>query len=513
MKKPSCLRLGWKNPTFDVYNVASPAGFLGRGDGSARSSVAERRAKPFAPLAFPRAKRDDALMADCPGIVHLALMADGGLARLRAPGGMLDAAQVRAVAKAARRLGSGVVDLTNRANLQIRGLKAGGGRELAEALEAAGFRFHGEADRRRNILVDPFSGFDPQERRDMRPLADALDRALVEASWIAGLSPKFSFALDGGGVSQVSAVASDVTAIASGEGIEILVGGRWLADFEDETAAVCGMIGLAERAARAGPDTRGKDLWAGRDSDVERDLNVSLRLAGRVWVGVAQDGAVPVDVEQRQPQRLILYRPHPRPLPTRGRGEELSPRFGSIPTASDDVVALSFAVPVGRLDPKMLRVLADIAEAEGDGSVRLAPWSGVVLPGVAAERAGALIDAATDAGFVSSEVAQRLRVVACAGAPACERAREPAKALGAAVLALASAEPDLLPSKPTTLHLSACPKGCAGSATADLLLLGRSDQPGWSLHRDAAPRRPGPHLGRLEAVEPAELLALLAARG
>ena len=468
-------------------------------------------------------------MADCPGIVHLALMADGGLARLRAPGGMLDVAQVRAVADAAERLGSGVVDLTNRANLQIRGLKPGGGRELAEALEAAGFRFHGEADRRRNILVDPFSGIDPAERRDMRPLADALDRALVEAPWIAGLSPKFSFALDGGGVSRVSAVASDVTAIAVGEGISVRVGGRWAADFEDETAAVDAMIALAETAVGVGPKARGKDLWlvgASAEANGARRQPLLLPFTGEgedegAWRCGIKEASVRADAlnpeaSAQKPLTLTLSRKRERGAADRAasaRSKELSPRFGVVSTAHDEVVALSLAVPVGRLDPKMLRFLADVAEVEGDGFARLAPWSGVVLAGIRAERAGALIDAATDAGFVPPDVARRLRIVACAGAPSCERARELAKALGAAVLALASAEPGRLPAAPATLHLSACAKGCAGSATADLLLLGASDQPGWSLHRDAAPRRPGPELGRLESAAPAELLALLAAGG
>ncbi|MFC3693683.1 precorrin-3B synthase [Chenggangzhangella methanolivorans] len=444
-------------------------------------------------------------MADCPGIVHLALMADGGLARLRAPGGLLTAGELGAVADAAERLGSGVVDLTNRANLQIRGLAPDGGRALAAMLEVAGFRFHGEADRRRNILIDPFSGLDPAERRDMRPLSDALDRALVAAPWIAALSPKFSFALDGGGVSNVSAITSDVTAIACEEGIEILVGGRRAASFEEEASAVDAMIGLAETAARAGADMRGKDLWGdGSPEAVERGLSASLSLAERVTVGAARVG-----VEQRQPRRPILA--HPRPLPAKGRVDELSPRFGTVLSADPARVAVSLAAPVGRLDPNMLRVLADAAEREGDGVVRLAPWSGVVLGGVAADRAGALIEAATSVGFVPPEVARRLRVVACAGAPACERATEPAKALGAAALALASAEPERLPKRPRTLHLSACAKGCAGSAPADLLLLGASEREGWTLHRDAAPRRPGPALERDFDAKPADLLARLAA--
>lgn len=128
-------------------------------------------------------------MADCPGVLHLAEMADGGLARVRTPGGRLTAAQARAVADLAERLGSGVVDLTNRANLQIRGLPLGGGADLGAGLRAVGLFVDGPADRRRNVLLDPLSGLDPTERLDLRPLAETLDRALIAAPWIGGLSP------------------------------------------------------------------------------------------------------------------------------------------------------------------------------------------------------------------------------------------------------------------------------------------------------------------------------------
>lgn len=419
-------------------------------------------------------------MADCPGVVHLAAMADGGLARLRIPSGRLDARLLRAVADAAERLGSGVVDLTNRANLQIRGLRPDGGPALAAELEASGFRFHGEADRRRNILLDPFSGLDIHEIRDLRPLAEALDEALIAAPWIADLSPKFSFGLDGGGGSGIAAIASDVTALATLAGVALFVGGRPAALAQDEAEAVGLMLGWARTASEIGPDARASDLWHDDSPDIALDGSSSLPLAGRGEV-------------LRLPVALV-------------------PRFGAFPTRKRGVAALSLAVPVGRLDPAMLRFLADIAEVGEDGHVRLAPWSGVAVPGVAESRAAALLKTAESLGFLPVAVAERLSVVACAGAPACERAREPAKALAAAVLALGAAEPARLPQTRATLHLSACPKGCAGSAPADLLLLGSSERDGWSVRRGGSPRRPGPESGRLDRPDPAAILTLLASR-
>ncbi|MGI2232337.1 precorrin-3B synthase, partial [Burkholderia vietnamiensis] len=64
--------------------------------------------------------------------------ADGGLCRIKLPGGRLAAAQARAIADAARRYGSGLIDATNRANLQLRGIRDGAAAPLAGALLDAG---------------------------------------------------------------------------------------------------------------------------------------------------------------------------------------------------------------------------------------------------------------------------------------------------------------------------------------------------------------------------------------
>lgn len=120
-------------------------------------------------------------MADCPGIFLLAQMKDGGLARLRLPGGRLDAAQGRAVADFARRWGNGLIDLTNRANLQVRGLPPVLPDDAVADLDRAGLvpAMRG-ADRLRNITADPLSGLDPGEITDVTPLVADLDAALVE---------------------------------------------------------------------------------------------------------------------------------------------------------------------------------------------------------------------------------------------------------------------------------------------------------------------------------------------
>src|SRR4051794_41951328 len=74
----------------------------------------------------------------CPGALQTHAAADGALARVRVPGGLLSAAQLRVLPGAARELGDGALELTSRGNVQLRGLADGAAPEMGDWLAAAG---------------------------------------------------------------------------------------------------------------------------------------------------------------------------------------------------------------------------------------------------------------------------------------------------------------------------------------------------------------------------------------
>lgn len=139
----------------------------------------------------------------CPGIVHPWLASDGGLVRIRIPGGQVSLTSLQALVAVAEEYGDGRVRLTARANLQIRAMPVDGasGDRLAEpalvALEATGLLPSREHDRIRNVLASPQTGI-AGGRADLRPVVAALDALLLHDSTLAGLPGRFLFTLDDG---------------------------------------------------------------------------------------------------------------------------------------------------------------------------------------------------------------------------------------------------------------------------------------------------------------------------
>ena len=154
----------------------------------------------------------------CPGIHDMAEMKDGLLARLRLPGGQLSANKAQLIADLAAKFGSGEIDLTNRANLQLRGITEATKTPLLEHLLVYDLVSKDPVhDRLRNITIDPLSGLleaGVEELIDCTALAFQLDDALATLPGCTAFSPKLSFIIDGGGPSHIAGLPHDFAFIA-----------------------------------------------------------------------------------------------------------------------------------------------------------------------------------------------------------------------------------------------------------------------------------------------------------
>ena len=111
----------------------------------------------------------------CPGALQLHQAADGALARVRLPGGMISAEQLEALAHAATRFGSPAMELTSRGNIQLRAITDTAA--VAEIVAAAGLLPSQTHERVRNIVASPLSGR-VGGTTDIRGLVTELDEAI-----------------------------------------------------------------------------------------------------------------------------------------------------------------------------------------------------------------------------------------------------------------------------------------------------------------------------------------------
>jgi precorrin-3B synthase len=129
----------------------------------------------------------------CPGALQVHQAADGALARIRLPGGMIGAAALAVLADAADRFGTGTLEFTARGNLQIRGIVDPGA--VAAAVADAGLLPSVTHERVRNIVASPLSGR-VGGLADVRGWVRDLDRALQAEPELARLPGRFWFSLD-----------------------------------------------------------------------------------------------------------------------------------------------------------------------------------------------------------------------------------------------------------------------------------------------------------------------------
>ena len=115
----------------------------------------------------------------CPTLLSPMQSGDGWLARVKPSAGMLSAAAARLIADAARRHGNGHIDLTSRANLQIRGLSPRSAQDFAEIIIGAGLANSNPLlESVRNVMASPLGPDDRSAPFDFMLLRATSKRCL-----------------------------------------------------------------------------------------------------------------------------------------------------------------------------------------------------------------------------------------------------------------------------------------------------------------------------------------------
>jgi len=197
----------------------------------------------------------------CPGALQLHQAADGALARLRLPGGVISAAQLEALAHAATEFGLPAMELTSRGNIQLRAITDTSA--VAEIVAAAMLVPSQTHERVRNIVASPLSGR-LEGSSDIRGLVADLDEAIQSTPELADLAGRFLFGLDDGR-GDISGLVADAGAHFLGESTAaLLLAGRDTGVRLDTSEVVPALGVVATRFAAA----RGKAWRVAELADV-----------------------------------------------------------------------------------------------------------------------------------------------------------------------------------------------------------------------------------------------------
>jgi precorrin-3B synthase len=396
----------------------------------------------------------------CPGVLRLAEAADGMLARVRLPGGLVSPEQLRVLAWLADDLGDGRAELTSRGNLQLRGLAANAAGPLTSGLLQAGLLPSLSHDRVRNVLASPLAGLD--RGSDLTGIVRALDAGLCARPRLAELSGRFLFAVDDGR-GDVAGLGADVVATVRPGAVtvngltvrqgNVPVQGVMSGGARDAGAAAkAAQSADAVRTGTAGtcgiPDGLRDDIVAAMLACAEAFLDLRAELGITAWrIADLPGGAGRVRAEVSA--RLGLA------AAPEERGAALTARpVGPVAALEAGRSSAVLLAPLGRVTAAQMSWIADRLAGR---AARITPWRSVVLPGL--DDAADVLREAARLGFGTDEGSPWLRVTACAGRPGCASALADVQADAAG---FAVCWPGRI------VHVSGCGRHCGRPAATEI---------------------------------------------
>ena len=350
----------------------------------------------------------------CPGALQVHQAADGALARVRLPGGVIAPGQLETLAHAATQFGSPAMELTSRGNIQLRAVTDTAA--VAEIAAAAGLLPSQTHERVRNIVASPLSGR-VGGMTDIRGLVTELDEAIQSAPALAELPGRFMFGVDDG--------RADISGLAADAGAHFL---------DDTTAAL---------------------LLAGRDTGVRLErpdvvptlTAVATRFAatrGKAWrIAELTDTGPLLEEFTPNAEGGATWPPVNRPP------------VGWLPQ-DDGRVTLGAAVPLGVLQATVAEFLAAIG-----APMAITPWRSVLVFDLDEGVADTALRVLAPMDLVFDETSPWLSVSACTGSPGCEHSAADVRADATAAL-----------DDPADghRHFVGCDRACGSPPTGDVLV-------------------------------------------
>ncbi|MFA7343887.1 MAG: NirA family protein [Terrimicrobiaceae bacterium] len=404
------------------------------------------------------------------GLFYLSPVEEAFMARLRIPGGQLKAHQLREIAHISKTLTSGYVQITTRANLQIRLIKPADTVEVLRRIQAIGLHTQGAgADNIRNITCNPTAGIDPEELIDCSPFVRDLAAMILHHREFSDLPRKFNIAFDGGGligsVEDTNDIGIKAVKTADGVVFRVSLGGAtghkaFARDLgvqvppdrivEVVTALIRVYLEHGNRSNRKKARLKHLlDVWT-----LDRYLAETERKLGSA-----------LDRVPLAPDTLVYASeslPHSH--------------VGAYPQKQDGLSYLGVTFPAGQVTPAQMLRLADLAENYGTGDIRLTVWQNLILPNIPDAYLETVKKAVRRVGLDWRQSHLASGIVACTGNRFCKYSSTDTK--GHAIELAKYLEKRVRLDRPVNIHFTGCPHSCAQHYMGDIGLLGTKTSDG-----------------------------------
>jgi len=415
---------------------------------------------------FP--KGTDVFLYKYHGLFYVAPAQDAFMTRLRFPGGLITAHQMRGAADIAEQFGGGYADVTTRANLQIREIPARHATDVVMALTELGIINRGSgADNIRNVTGSPTAGIDRDELIDTRPLTKAMHHYILQHPEMYGLPRKFNIAFDGGGSISSLADTNDIgfTAVRVDENHPDVPAGVYFRlelggisghqDFARDTGV---LLRPEECVPAAAALVRAFSELGDRTDRKKARLKYVLDSIGfEAFLAAAEKHYL-------RPWRRFDLR-HCRLR----RNADRSAHLGVHSQKQPGLNYVGLVLPVGRMTVAQLRGVARIAERHGSGLIRLTVWQNLLISDIPDAAVAAVKQEIEALGLHWSATNIRAGLVACTGNGGCKFAAAATKRHALAIAEYLESRVAL--DQPLNIHLTGCHHSCAQHYLGDIGLL------------------------------------------
>jgi sulfite reductase (NADPH) hemoprotein beta-component len=425
---------------------------------------------------------------------------DVHMVRVKIPQGVLTSAQLRVLADVSARYSRGFGHVTTRQNVQFHFVPLHNVELIMRELAAAGLTTREACGNSvRNITTCPYAGVAAGELFDVTPYAEALTRYLLRHPLSSSLPRKFKIAFEGCAEDHAKTAINDLgwrarivhgrrgfrVTVAGGTSI-LPLSGYLLYDFlpaneifnvAEAVVRVFHRFGDYEHRQRNRLKflirTLGWEGWRARYDEALSDV----RAEG--GAGLAFDPDAPPlesapDWERATPRSVTVARvtavsplQGPGLLPGSVRLHVLPDAFvrwrdsNVRPQKQTDYRIVTVRLPLGDVTAGQMRVIADLAEAYADGTLRMTLTQNVVLRWIPAADVAALYERLAAADLVTPDADTLADVVSCPGAETCRLAVTQSRGLARLLSEQLSARPDLVDLAPgADIKISGCPNGC-----------------------------------------------------